>query len=73
MSVAEKAPETGRRPARARAPRFTDEHGRRVRVWELVLRYVLLIAVLALTVGPFVWQLSTSFKGPTEDIFSSPP
>ncbi|MEV7505871.1 carbohydrate ABC transporter permease [Streptomyces sp. NPDC093018] len=73
MSVAEKAPETGTRPARARAPRFTDEHGRRVRVWELVLRYVLLIAVLALTVGPFVWQLSTSFKGPTEDIFSSPP
>ncbi|WDO10669.1 carbohydrate ABC transporter permease [Streptomyces murinus] len=75
MSVAEKAPETGRRPARARArvSRFTDEHGRRVRAWELVLRYVLLIAVLALTVGPFVWQLSTSFKGPTEDIFSSPP
>ncbi|NDZ92486.1 carbohydrate ABC transporter permease, partial [Streptomyces sp. SID11726] len=52
MSVAEKAPETGTRPDRVRAPRFTDEHGRRVRVWELVLRYVLLIAVLALTVGP---------------------
>ncbi|MFH8336544.1 carbohydrate ABC transporter permease [Streptomyces sp. AM6-12] len=75
MSVAGKVPETGARPARARAPRFrfTDENGRRIRVWELVLRYVLLIAVLALTVGPFVWQLSTSFKGPTEDIFSSPP
>ncbi|ANH94623.1 ABC transporter permease [Streptomyces sp. SAT1] len=60
-------------PARPRKPRFTDENGRRYRVWELVLRYVLLLAVLALTVGPFVWQLSTSLKGPTEDIFSSPP
>ncbi|MFJ9927962.1 MULTISPECIES: carbohydrate ABC transporter permease [Streptomyces] len=73
MSVAEKAPETGARPARARTPRFTDDNGRRIRAWELILRYVLLIVVLALTVGPFVWQLSTSLKGPTEDIFSSPP
>lgn len=38
-----------------------------------MLRYVLLLAVLALTVGPFLWQLSTSLKGPTEDIFTSPP
>ncbi|MFF5406834.1 carbohydrate ABC transporter permease [Streptomyces misionensis] len=73
MSVAEKAPETGVRPARARTSRFTDDNGRRIRVWELILRYVLLVVVLALTVGPFVWQLSTSLKGPTEDIFSSPP
>ncbi|NUP62039.1 MAG: carbohydrate ABC transporter permease, partial [Nonomuraea sp.] len=72
MSVAEKV-----RPAETEAPvrepRVTDEHGRRIRVWELALRYVLLLAVLALTVGPFLWQLSTSLKGPTEDIFSSPP
>ena len=34
---------------------------------------LLLLAVLALTVGPFLWQLSTSLKGPHEDIFSSPP
>ncbi|MEU2376215.1 carbohydrate ABC transporter permease [Streptomyces misionensis] len=73
MSVAEKAPQTGAPPARARTPRFTDDNGRRIRVWELILRYVLLIVVLALTVGPFVWQLSTSLKGSTEDIFSSPP
>ncbi|MFE6764615.1 carbohydrate ABC transporter permease [Streptomyces sp. NBC_01423] len=51
----------------------TDAEGRRVPVWQLVLRYVLLLAVLALTVGPFLWQLSTSLKGPNEDIFSSPP
>ncbi|GGX75804.1 carbohydrate ABC transporter permease [Streptomyces anandii] len=76
MSVLEKAP-SRRRPAAAtaREPRagLRDEHGRRIRAWELVLRYVLLLAVLALTAGPFLWQLSTSLKGPTEDIFSSPP
>ncbi|MCA1224265.1 carbohydrate ABC transporter permease [Streptomyces sp. 8L] len=53
--------------------RFTDENGRRVAPWELAVRYVLLVAVLVLTVGPFVWQLATSLKGPTEDIFSTPP
>ncbi|MEU8566963.1 carbohydrate ABC transporter permease [Streptomyces pathocidini] len=47
--------------------------GRRTPVWQLALRYALLLAVLALTVGPFLWQLSTSLKGPNEDIFSSPP
>ncbi|WP_030744001.1 carbohydrate ABC transporter permease [Streptomyces sp. NRRL S-31] len=61
-------------PRRApRRSRFTDETGRRVRPVELVVRYVLLLVVLALTIGPFLWQLSTSLKGPTEDIYSSPP
>ncbi|MFF5027292.1 carbohydrate ABC transporter permease [Streptomyces collinus] len=75
MSLLEKTPRTTRpaAPAAAREPRITDEHGRRVRPGELVLRYLLLLVVLALTVGPFLWQLSTSLKGPTEDIFSSPP
>ena len=71
MSVIERTrpvQETG-----VREPRVTDEHGRRIRVWELALRYTLLLAVLAITVGPFLWQLSTSLKGPTEDIYSSPP
>ncbi|EGG47392.1 MULTISPECIES: carbohydrate ABC transporter permease [Streptomyces] len=72
MSTAEKTPAPARAGVRERR-RITDEHGRRVRGWELVLRYVLLLAVLALTVGPFLWQLSTSLKGPTEDIFTSPP
>jgi multiple sugar transport system permease protein len=74
MSVVEKAPPVPAPvPAAVRRGPVTDEHGRRIRVWELVLRYVLLLVVLALTVGPFLWQLSTSLKGPTEDIFSSPP
>ncbi len=41
--------------------------------WEKALRYVLMLGVLALTVGPFLWQLSTSLKGTTEDIYTSPP
>ncbi|GAA3815871.1 carbohydrate ABC transporter permease [Streptomyces chiangmaiensis] len=72
MTVVEKAPPAPA-PATARRRPVADEHGRRVRGWELVLRYVLLLVVLALTVGPFLWQLSTSLKGPTEDIYSSPP
>jgi ABC-type glycerol-3-phosphate transport system permease component len=36
-------------------------------------RYLLLLAVLALCVGPFLWQLSTSLKGLDEDIYSIPP
>jgi multiple sugar transport system permease protein len=51
----------------------TDADGKRIPATQLVLRYLLLLAVLALTVGPFLWQLSTSLKGPHEDIFSSPP
>ncbi|MEV8566169.1 carbohydrate ABC transporter permease [Streptomyces sp. NPDC051322] len=54
-------------------PRITDAEGRRIPAWQLALRYTLLLVVLALTVGPFLWQLSTSLKGPHEDIFSSPP
>ncbi|MEV6793073.1 carbohydrate ABC transporter permease [Streptomyces sp. NPDC051320] len=54
-------------------PKTTDADGRRIPAWQLALRYTLLLVVLALTVGPFLWQLSTSLKGPHEDIFSSPP
>ncbi|MFJ2827915.1 carbohydrate ABC transporter permease [Streptomyces sp. NPDC087263] len=74
MSVLEKAPPV-ERPEAPRKPRrrVTDEQGRHVRAWELALRYLLLLAVLALTVGPFLWQLSTSLKGPTEDIYSATP
>ncbi|MDR6507646.1 carbohydrate ABC transporter permease [Arthrobacter oryzae] len=39
----------------------------------LIGRYVLLTVVLLLVIGPFVWQLSTSFKGPADDLYSFPP
>ncbi|MEU7136369.1 carbohydrate ABC transporter permease [Streptomyces sp. NPDC046261] len=41
--------------------------------WEKALRYILMLLVLAVAVGPFLWQLSTSLKGTTEDIYTSPP
>lgn len=53
--------------------RLSQDSGRRPPAWQLALRYALLLAVFALTVGPFLWQLSTSLKGPTEDIYSYPP
>ncbi|MEE1803203.1 carbohydrate ABC transporter permease [Streptomyces sp. JV176] len=51
----------------------TDAEGRRIAPWQLVLRYTLLLVMLAVMIGPFLWQLSTSLKGPTEDIYSYPP
>ncbi|MGW0802504.1 carbohydrate ABC transporter permease [Nonomuraea sp. NPDC002799] len=40
---------------------------------EKVIRYLLLVLVLVITVGPFIWQLSTSFKGAGEDIYTQTP
>ena len=39
----------------------------------VALRYVLLLVVLVLLVGPFAWQLVTSLKGPAEAIYTYPP
>jgi putative chitobiose transport system permease protein len=38
---------------------------------ELVLRYLLLVFVLFITVGPLAWQVLSALKGPTEDVFGS--
>ncbi|AJT43027.1 ABC transporter permease [Psychromicrobium lacuslunae] len=38
---------------------------------ELVIRYVLLLLVLAISIGPFLWQLSTALKSPSEDIYGA--
>ncbi len=40
---------------------------------ERTVRYVLMLVVLAISIGPFLWQLSTSLKGPAENIYPSPP
>lgn len=45
----------------------------RTSAWEKALRYLLMLGVLAVTVGPFLWQLSTSLKSTTEDIYAYPP
>lgn len=38
-----------------------------------VAKYVLLIGILVLSVGPFLWQLSTAFKSRYEDVYAFPP
>ncbi|MBO1332308.1 carbohydrate ABC transporter permease [Streptomyces sp. VRA16 Mangrove soil] len=61
-------------PAPLPAPPAAAPPGRSRRaVAGLVVRYLLLLAVLALTVGPFLWQLSTSLKGTGEKVFGYPP
>ncbi|WMX43971.1 carbohydrate ABC transporter permease [Streptomyces roseicoloratus] len=47
--------------------------GRAPRAGERTVRYLLLLLVLLLTIGPFLWQLSTSLKGPDDDIWSRTP
>lgn len=39
----------------------------------LTLRYATLFIVLAITIGPMLWELSTSLKSPIEDVFSTVP
>jgi putative chitobiose transport system permease protein len=39
----------------------------------LLARYAALLLMTALTVGPFLWLLSTSLKSPAEDIHAWPP
>ncbi|MBB6170548.1 multiple sugar transport system permease protein [Nocardiopsis mwathae] len=62
-SPAGSAPPPRRRVARRRL-------GRRTRV---ALRYGLLVLIMAISIGPFLWQLSTALKGIGEDIYASPP
>jgi multiple sugar transport system permease protein len=40
---------------------------------EKAARYALLALILVICVGPFLWQLSTSLKGPDEDIYTATP
>lgn len=66
-------------PARTEAPAVAAAEVKRrprrsARWWGgVLLRYALLLLVLAITVGPFLWQVSTSLKGPAENVFAFPP
>jgi putative chitobiose transport system permease protein len=53
--------------SRRPAPRWRD-YGR---PRELVVRYLLLLLVLGLTVGPLLWQLLASLKSTGEDVFGA--
>ena len=63
------APPPAPSPARRRRSRVFGSVTRR----ELVLRYVLLVFVLLISIGPFLWQLSTSLKSTNEDIYTRIP
>ncbi|MGC0317650.1 carbohydrate ABC transporter permease [Kitasatospora acidiphila] len=39
----------------------------------LTARYLTLLVVLAITVGPMLWELSTSLKSATEDVYTATP
>lgn len=39
----------------------------------LIFRYILLALMTVIVVGPLVFQLATSFKGPLDDIYNFPP
>lgn len=38
-----------------------------------VVQYVVLVFMFVLLVGPFVWELSLSFKGPGDNVYAVPP
>jgi len=54
-------------------PRATSSQRVWQAVWPALWRYAALLAVVALTTGPFLWLLSTSLKSPTENIYAYPP
>lgn len=61
-------------PAPATAPRRRRTRGFNTATpAQAALRYLLLLLVLVLVLGPFLWQLSTSLKGPGEDVYTSTP
>lgn len=62
------APDTG-----LRGSTVAGRRARQRRVLGIVGRYALLLFVVLISVGPFLWQLSTSLKGPGENIFAFPP
>ncbi|MDY5589187.1 MAG: carbohydrate ABC transporter permease [Arcanobacterium sp.] len=53
-------------------PRATHAFGRET-TWHIAGRYVLLILLLFISVGPFLLQLSNAFKGPLDDVYGFPP
>ncbi|WP_426625617.1 carbohydrate ABC transporter permease [Leifsonia sp. McL0607] len=55
-------------PVRSDRARSPQRRGNR-RTRGLIGRYALLVGVLFITVGPLLWQVSASLKGPDEPIF----
>lgn len=56
-----------------RTPRRRSRAFGTLRPGERIARYALLIVVLFISIGPFLWQLSTSLKSTGEDIYTRIP
>ncbi|WP_269531496.1 carbohydrate ABC transporter permease [Chitinimonas sp. BJYL2] len=54
-------------------PRWTPAQKRRRDLLDAALRYAGLLLVTLLTIGPFLWLLSTSLKSGSENLFAYPP
>ncbi len=61
------------KPAKKRHWSYESKDGHRIRLVPLMVRYLLLLLVIAITIGPFVWQFLTSLKGVGDDLYSIPP
>ena len=57
-----------RQPKRHRSRSFNSSTR-----WGLTARYVLLLIVLVVTIGPMLWELSTSLKSVAEDVYTTTP
>ncbi|WP_265444195.1 carbohydrate ABC transporter permease [Flexivirga meconopsidis] len=53
--------------------RIATSSVRRSRRWSTAGRYLLLLLVAAISVGPILWELSTSLKSKAEDVYSQTP
>jgi len=73
MSAVKQTPQAERH--RGKPARFNRGPGQSVAryVRGVIVRYALLLLVLIIAIGPFVWQVSTSLKGPLENVSAMPP
>jgi multiple sugar transport system permease protein len=77
-TTAEDSRERQQKPARgkAAATRHPDRRGRRSPIFDAptphgtVLRYTALVVVLLISIGPMLWELSTSLKSKAEDVYT---
>lgn len=67
-------------PPRGRSGRGRSGRGRRrspvfdaVTPLGLAARYLTLLVILAITVGPMLWEFSTSLKSAYEDVYTATP
>jgi ABC-type glycerol-3-phosphate transport system permease component len=60
-------------PTPAKPPHHRSRSFNKPTRWGLTVRYILLLIVLVITVGPMLWELSTSLKSVSEDVFTTTP